>query len=103
MRKSKDMTQRDLAARLNVTDKAVSKWERGLSCPDVSLLLPISQVLNTTVSELLQDSSNEATVTRVRLDCELAKDSAVDREADKKIGPVVEYATGVMRGLNECH
>ena len=84
-------------ARLNVTDKAVSKWERGLSCPDVSLLLPISQVLDTTVSELLQGSSNEATVTQVGLDCESAKDSAVEGEADKKIGPVVEYVAGIMR------
>ncbi len=39
-RKNLGLTQRDLAARLHVTDKAVSKWERGLSYPDVTLLEP---------------------------------------------------------------
>ena len=36
LRKEKDMTQNDLAKKMNVTDKAVSKWERNLSCPDVN-------------------------------------------------------------------
>ena len=39
-RKNLGLTQRDLAAALHVTDKAVSKWERGLSYPDVTLLEP---------------------------------------------------------------
>ena len=38
LRKEKGMTQKDLADRLSITDKAVSKWERGLAVPDVSLL-----------------------------------------------------------------
>ena len=42
LRKERGMTQKDLAARLNVTDKAVSKWERDLSLPDVALLLPLA-------------------------------------------------------------
>jgi transcriptional regulator with XRE-family HTH domain len=46
LRKSKKLTQKDFAARLNVTDKAVSKWERGLACPDISLLLDIANVLD---------------------------------------------------------
>ena len=36
LRKEKRMTQNDLAEKMNVTDKAVSKWERNLSCPDVN-------------------------------------------------------------------
>ncbi len=44
-RKEQGMTQKQLAERLFVSDKAVSKWERGLSLPDVSLLLPLSQLL----------------------------------------------------------
>ena len=40
-RKEKNMTQSDLAKKLGVTDKAVSKWERGLGCPDVSLGIPM--------------------------------------------------------------
>lgn len=53
LRKSKNMTQKDLADKLHITDKAVSKWERGLSCPDISLLTSIAGVLGVTVGELL--------------------------------------------------
>ena len=42
LRKEKGLTQKELAAQLNVTDKAVSKWERGLCYPDISLLSPLS-------------------------------------------------------------
>ncbi len=54
LRREKGMTQKELAACLYVSDKAVSKWERGLSVPDISLLLPLAEQLNVTVSELLQ-------------------------------------------------
>ena len=52
-RRSLGLTQKDLAARLHVTDKAVSKWERGMSYPDVTLLEPLAQELNLTVEELM--------------------------------------------------
>ena len=54
LRREKGMTQRELAADLYVSDKAVSKWERGLSVPDISLLVPLAEILNVTVAELLQ-------------------------------------------------
>ena len=38
LRKEKDMTQKQVADLMNISDKAISKWERGLGCPDVSLL-----------------------------------------------------------------
>lgn len=44
LRREKGMTQRELAADLYVSDKAVSKWERGLSVPDISLLVPLGLV-----------------------------------------------------------
>ena len=53
MRKSQKLTQKDLAEKLKITDKAVSKWERGISCPDISLLVPLAQALSVTTSELL--------------------------------------------------
>ncbi|MDE7219711.1 MAG: helix-turn-helix domain-containing protein [Oscillospiraceae bacterium] len=53
LRKEKGMTQKDLAERLFVSDKAVSKWERGLSLPDISLLQPLAALLDVTVTELL--------------------------------------------------
>lgn len=59
LRKAQDMTQKNLAEKLEVTDKAVSKWERGISCPDVSLLIPLSKILGVTTSELLNGEKNE--------------------------------------------
>ena len=53
LRKSRQMTQKELAEKLNISDKAVSKWERGLSCPDISLLSPLSGILGVTITELL--------------------------------------------------
>ena len=52
-RKILGLTQKDLAARLHVTDKAVSKWERGMSYPDVTLLEPLAEALDLTVEELM--------------------------------------------------
>ena len=53
LRKEKNLTQKDLAEKLYVSDKTVSKWERGLSMPNVVLLIPIADILDVTVTELL--------------------------------------------------
>ena len=63
LRKEKGLTQKQLADILNVTDKAVSKWERGLSFPDISMLEPISEVLGVSIMEILagkKQDENEA-------------------------------------------
>lgn len=52
-RKAAGLTQKDLAERLHVTDKAVSKWERALSYPDVTLLEPLAEALGLGVEELM--------------------------------------------------
>ena len=54
LRKEKGMTQNKLAEKMNVTDKAVSKWERDLSCPDVNTISKLADVLNVSVEELLK-------------------------------------------------
>ena len=48
------MTQLELAGLMGVTDKAVSKWERDLSCPDITTLPRLAEVLGVSVDELLQ-------------------------------------------------
>lgn len=58
LRKEKQMTQRELANELHITDKAVSKWERGLSCPDIALLPELAGILDVTVDELLRGERN---------------------------------------------
>ena len=59
LRKEKHMTQRALAERLLVSDKAVSKWERGLGCPDLSLLPGLSAVLEVDLEKLLAGELGE--------------------------------------------
>jgi len=53
LRKEKGMTQKQLADAMNISDKAISKWERGLGCPDVSLLRGLSEVLNVDIEKIL--------------------------------------------------
>lgn len=53
LRKEQGLTQRQLAERLHVSDKAVSKWERGLGCPDVSLLSALSGIFGVDLEKLL--------------------------------------------------
>ena len=52
-RKRKGCTQKQLAEKLNISDKTVSKWECGKGFPEVSLLLPLCKELDITVNELL--------------------------------------------------
>ena len=59
IRKSKGLSQEELAIRLNVVRQTVSKWERGLSVPDSDMLLAISEVLDTPVSILLGETVTE--------------------------------------------
>ena len=54
LRKEQGMTQKELSLKVFVSDKAVSKWERGLSMPDITVLIPLSQALGVTVTELLE-------------------------------------------------
>ena len=53
LRKSKGLTQKELAEQIGVSDKTISKWENGNSFPDTSMLLPLCNVLDITVNELL--------------------------------------------------
>ena len=59
LRKEKDMTQNDLAKKMNVTDKAVSKWERNLSCPDVNSIPKLAEILGISVEELLNAQTKQ--------------------------------------------
>ena len=52
-RKELGMTQSELASKLNVTDKAVSKWERNASCPDIGTVPKLAEVLGLDVNELM--------------------------------------------------
>lgn len=59
LRKEQGLTQKELADKLSVTDKAVSKWETGKGFPDVKLLEPLAQTLGVSLVELMQSRRQE--------------------------------------------
>lgn len=58
LRKEKNMTQKQVADAMGISDKTISKWERGLGCPDVSLLSELSNVLGVNVEKILLGDLN---------------------------------------------
>ena len=62
IRKSKGLSQEELAIKLNVVRQTISKWEQGLSVPDSEMLVSISEVLETPVSTLLGENISESKV-----------------------------------------
>ena len=62
IRKSKGLSQEELAIKLNVVRQTISKWEQGLSVPDSEMLISISKVLETSVSNLLGENIPESKV-----------------------------------------
>ena len=67
IRKSKGLSQQDLADRLNVVRQTVSKWEQGLSVPDSDLLIALSEALETPVSTLLGETLAESEADEVKV------------------------------------
>ena len=66
LRKKKGLTQNELAEKMNVTDKAVSKWERDLSCPDVNTISRLAEVLDVSVEELLNAKEQRKTNSKIK-------------------------------------
>lgn len=74
LRKEQGLTQKELADKLSVTDKAVSKWETGKGFPDVKLLEPLAQALGVSLVELMQGRRQEAdTLTMAEADAAVSQ------------------------------
>ena len=102
MRKAKGYTQEELAIKLNVTRQTISKWEKGLSVPDVDFLFKIADVLETNVGTLLggaiMDEVNKDTVAE-----QLAKISeqlAIKNSRSKRIWKIVGIVLLTILALN---
>ena len=79
LRKEKGMTQKELAEKLFISDKAVSKWETAQSIPDITLLRPLADIFGVTTTELLECRRLEA-------------DSTMDtKRTDELLHKVIEY------------
>lgn len=94
-RKQKDLTQLQLADRLGITDKAVSKWERGISMPDSSIMLELCDILGITVNDLL--SGEKVTMDNYNKESEsnLLEMLRQKQQADKRLLRM-EMLAGIM-------
>ena len=70
IRKSKGLSQQELAVKLNVVRQTISKWEQGLSVPDADMLLSLSEALETPVSTLLGEAVMEPEADAIKAICE---------------------------------
>ena len=68
LRKKNDLTQERLAEYLSVSSQAVSKWECGLACPDLALIIPLARILHVSADELLGGTTEETDARQVELD-----------------------------------
>lgn len=96
LRKEKGLTQKQLAEMLNITDKAVSKWERDVSFPDIGTLPKLASILDTTAEDLMQlqlKHHNEAT------DCPVLLESESPPIREHKINPLWEEHKNRSRTL----
>ena len=96
-RKEKNLTQSDLAAALHVSTQAVSKWERGLNFPDITLLEPLGQLLDLTVSQLM--AGERATTPQEELLQESLRLGAAHSGRAKKWRRLFLAAAGLLAAL----
>lgn len=97
LRKSKGLSQEELAIKLNVVRQTVSKWENGLSVPDSNMLLSLADELNTSVSTLLGESVSESTSDDLKIISE--KLEVINLQLAKKSMIKVKIVRGVLIAL----
>ncbi|MBQ2720650.1 MAG: helix-turn-helix transcriptional regulator, partial [Clostridia bacterium] len=84
-RKEKKLTQMQLAEKLGITDKAVSKWERGIALPDSSIMLEVCEILGITVNDLLSGEVITMDNYNKELENNLIEMVRQKEEADKRL------------------
>lgn len=93
-RKKNNLTQMQLAEKLNITDRAISKWENGKGMPDSSIMLDLCSELQISVNELLSGEVLEVNNYNEKLEQNLIDIVRQKEESDKKI-LTMEIAMGV--------
>lgn len=83
LRKEHGMTQKEMADALGLTDKAISKWERGLSYPDISMLEPIAGLFEVSVMEILKGERIEPDTTISMQDAQKMIDESISLSDDE--------------------
>ena len=94
-RKSKNLTQLELAEKLNITDRAISKWECGKSLPDASIMLELCEILGISVNELLTGEELEMKDYDKQAELNLLELKRQKEASDKRLLNM-EIVTGVI-------
>ena len=97
-RKSKGLTQLQLAEKLNITDRAISKWETGKGMPDTSIMLELCNELDITVNELLSGEVLEMNNYNEKAEQNLLEMKKLKEESDKRL-LTMEIVIGVLSCL----
>lgn len=92
------LTQRELAERLHITDRAVSKWERGLNAPDIALLEPLAEALGVSVAELLRGGRTPEAEQAAAADVLAVLDYSRG-EVTRKVSAVQKKYLGLLAGV----
>ena len=84
-RKAKKLTQEKLAEKLNISDRAISKWERGICLPDASIMIPLCEILDINVNELLSGEMLNEKEYNKKSEELLLESKRLEEEKDKTI------------------
>lgn len=90
LRKAKDMTQLELADKINISFQAVSNWERGISMPDISKLPELAEIFDVSVDELIGGESPLLASVIKGTEGSYARESAVSQKEFKDIAPLIK-------------
>lgn len=93
LRKDKKMTQMDLADKLHITDRAVSKWERGICMPDVSLLSELSTILDISIAELLNGEKSNKKIDNEKI---INTINYTKNDIRKRTMKIVDYVVSII-------
>lgn len=94
-RKKQNLTQMQLAERLNITDRAVSKWERGKSLPDAAIMLELCGILEITVNDLLSGEAVTVDNYNKELENKLIEMVKQKEESDRRL-LTLEWVIGIL-------
>ena len=98
-RKEKNLTQRQLADELGVSDKAVSKWETGKGLPDAGYMVPLSETLGISVNELLTGERIPDTEYQERAEETMVALAEMKTEVENVKKKMISVGTGVEKGV----
>ena len=94
-RKEKGITQSELAEKLNITDRAISKWENGICMPDVGIMKELCEILNISINDLFSGEVVDIMDNEKKLEENLMEMAKLKEESDKRL-LTLEWIIGIL-------